>query len=201
MQGIARQNGGMRYLLTLIDVFSMFALAVPVHSKDAKAITSAFDQVLMAAHPRHPRRLQTDKGKEFFNSDFLALMMRNGIQQLPVTAIKRRPWWNGLIAPSRPGYGYTSRTAALCAGWMSSRTWWKHTITRTTAPSAWRRPMSKRRTRTVYGCAYTETATLTLSHLFPKEPWCGSAGKRQYLTRATCQTGPRSTFSESRRAT
>ena len=32
MQGIARQNGGMRYLLTVIDVFSKFALAVPVHS-------------------------------------------------------------------------------------------------------------------------------------------------------------------------
>ena len=79
MQGIARQNGGMRYLLTVIDVFSKFAWAVPVHSKDGKAITSAFDQVLMAAHPRHPRTLQTDKGKKFFNSDFLALMKRNGI--------------------------------------------------------------------------------------------------------------------------
>ena len=69
----------MRYLLTVIDVFSKIALAVSVHSKDAKAIISAFDQVLMAAHRRHPRRLQTDKGKEFFNSDFLALMKRNGI--------------------------------------------------------------------------------------------------------------------------
>ena len=62
MQGIARQNGGMRYLLIIIDVFSKFAWAVPVHSKDAKAITAAFNQVLKAAHPRHPRRLQTDKG-------------------------------------------------------------------------------------------------------------------------------------------
>ena len=79
MQGIARQNDEMRYLLTVIDVFSKFAWAVPVHSTDAKAITSAFDQVLMAAHPRHPWSLQTDKGKEFFNSNFLALMKRNGI--------------------------------------------------------------------------------------------------------------------------
>ena len=80
MQGIARQNGGMRYLHTVIDVFSEFAWAVSVHSKDAKTITSAFDQVLMAAHPRHPRRLQTEKRKEFFNSDLVALMKRNGIQ-------------------------------------------------------------------------------------------------------------------------
>ena len=80
MQGIARQNGGMRYLLTVIDVYSKFALAVPVHSKDAKAITAAFDQVLQAAHPRRQRRLHTDKGKKFFNSDFQALMKRNNNQ-------------------------------------------------------------------------------------------------------------------------
>ena len=79
MQGIAMQNNGMRYLLTVIDVFSKFAWAIPVHYKDAKAITTAFGQVLRTANPRHPQRLQTDKGKEFFNSDFQALMKRHGI--------------------------------------------------------------------------------------------------------------------------
>ena len=80
MQVIATQNGGMRYLLTVIDVFSKFAWAIPVHSKDATTITAAFEQVLTTANPRHPRRLQTDKGKEFFNSNFQALMNRHGIQ-------------------------------------------------------------------------------------------------------------------------
>ena len=47
MQGIARQNGGIMYLLTVIDVFSKFAWAVPVHSNKAKAITEAFDQSTM----------------------------------------------------------------------------------------------------------------------------------------------------------
>ena len=82
MQGIAKQNGGMRYLLTVIDVFFKFAWAIPVHSKDAKAITTAFGQVLTTANPRHPQRLQTDKGKKFFNSDFQALMKRHGIQHV-----------------------------------------------------------------------------------------------------------------------
>ena len=80
MQGIARQKGGMRYILTVIDVFFKYAWEFPVHSKDAKAITAAFKQVLTAANPRHPRRLQTDKGKEFFNSDFQTLVKRHGIQ-------------------------------------------------------------------------------------------------------------------------
>ena len=80
MQGIAKQNDGMRYLLTVIDVFSKFAWAIPVHSKDAKAITTAFGQELTTANPRHPQRLHTDKGKEFFNSDCQTLMKRHGIQ-------------------------------------------------------------------------------------------------------------------------
>ena len=79
MQGIARQNGGMRYLLTVIDAFPKFAWAVPVHSKHAKTITTVFNQVLTAAHPRHQMRLQTAKNKEFFNPEFAALMKRHGI--------------------------------------------------------------------------------------------------------------------------
>ena len=51
-----------------------------MHSKDAKAITAAFEQVLTTANPRHPRRLQTDMGNEFFNSNFQAHMKRHGIQ-------------------------------------------------------------------------------------------------------------------------
>ena len=81
MQGIARQNGGMRYLLTVIDVFSKFAWAMPVHSKDAKAITAAFGQVLTTANPRHPKRLQTGKGKEFFNLNVQTLMKRHDIEK------------------------------------------------------------------------------------------------------------------------
>ena len=51
MQGIARQNSGMRYLLTVIDVFSKFVWAVPVQSEDAKAITDTFNQVLITEKP------------------------------------------------------------------------------------------------------------------------------------------------------
>ena len=64
MQGIARQHGGMRYLLTVIGVFSKFVWAVHVHFIDAKAITEVFDQVLNTAKPRQPRRLHTDKGNK-----------------------------------------------------------------------------------------------------------------------------------------
>jgi transposase InsO family protein len=80
MQALARQNGGMRYLLTVIDVFSKYAWVAPVKSKDATSVTAAFRQVLNEAAPRIPRRLQTDKGKEFFNSSFSALLRREEIE-------------------------------------------------------------------------------------------------------------------------
>jgi len=80
MQGIARQNQGMRYLLTVIDVFSKFAWVAPVKSKDGKSVSEAFAKILFDAAPRKPRRLQTDKGKEFFNSSFEGLMNLNDIQ-------------------------------------------------------------------------------------------------------------------------
>ena len=122
MQGIARQNGGMRYLLTFIDVFSKFALAMPVHSKDAQAITAAFAQVLTVANPRHPQRLQPDKCKEFFNSNFWLKLSATVFSTLPVKACKKRLWWSGLTGQSRPEYVHTYRTAVPCAGWMLSKT-------------------------------------------------------------------------------
>ena len=70
MQGIDGQNGGVRYLFIVIDVFSKFARAVPVYSKYAKSITANFVQVLITANPRQSTRLQTDKVKQFFNSKF-----------------------------------------------------------------------------------------------------------------------------------
>ena len=80
MQAIARQNKGARYLLTVIDVFSKFAWVAPVKSKDAATVTKAFQQILASVASRHPRQLQTDKGKEFFNSKFASVIKRHNIQ-------------------------------------------------------------------------------------------------------------------------
>ena len=80
MQAITRQNMGARYLLTVIDVFSKYAWVALVKSNNAAAVTEAFRQILSAAALRHPNRLQTDKGKEFVNASFAALIKRHNIQ-------------------------------------------------------------------------------------------------------------------------
>ena len=194
MQGIARQNGGMRYLLTVIDLFSKFAWAVLVHSTDAKAITVAFDEVLTAAHPRHLRRLQTDKGKEFFNSEFAGLMKRHGIEHVASeseqkAAVVER--FNRTIKHRIFTYLSDRGTVRWVDVIQHLMVSYNHSRHRSIGMA----PVDvRRRTKTASGCSYTGTVTLTLSHLFPMEQWCGSARKRPSLTRDTCPTGPRSTL-------
>ena len=51
--------------------------ACPIERRGA--VADALKQVYQQAKPRKPKRLQTDKGKEFFNSTFAALLRRHGI--------------------------------------------------------------------------------------------------------------------------
>lgn len=68
LSDIARANDGMRYLLTVIDCFSKYAWVIPVKRKDAATTLGAFHKLFAQSAPRKPKRLQTDKGKEFLNS-------------------------------------------------------------------------------------------------------------------------------------
>ena len=72
MQPYARENRGIKYLLTVIDELSEFAWAVPVKRKTAQDVTAAINSVLQQG--RVPSNLQKDKGKEFYNASFQNLM-------------------------------------------------------------------------------------------------------------------------------
>ena len=73
MQALSRENKGVRYLLTVVDVFSKYAWVVPIKDKSANAVTAAFRR-LFASTSRRPRRLQTDAGKEFINRELRQLL-------------------------------------------------------------------------------------------------------------------------------
>ena len=79
MQPLKKWNRGMRYLLTVVDVLSKYAWVEPLKSKTGVAVAAAFDRILKRARGRHPVRLQTDAGKEFYNRTFQALMTRRKI--------------------------------------------------------------------------------------------------------------------------
>lgn len=70
-------NKGYKYLLTVIDTFSKYAWAEATKSKKACDVSKAFQKILSMG--RIPKNLQTDDGKEFFNSDFKKLMEKYSI--------------------------------------------------------------------------------------------------------------------------
>jgi len=47
VQALAKHNDGHRYLLTVIDDFTKYLHIVPLKSKTAKAVSEAFETVLM----------------------------------------------------------------------------------------------------------------------------------------------------------
>ena len=59
-------NSGFTYVLTVIDCFSRFALALPIKRKNGVEVAAAFrkDFDLMG----NPRKFHTDQGKEFYKS-------------------------------------------------------------------------------------------------------------------------------------
>ena len=67
MREFALENKGYNYLLTVIDCFSKYAWAHPIKSKSSQNIIDAFTRIFSE---RCPKKLQTDKGKEFINKHF-----------------------------------------------------------------------------------------------------------------------------------
>jgi hypothetical protein len=85
MNDIAEFNDGVRYMLTCIDIFSKFAWVAPVARKDGKTVTAAFRGILSKTM-RRPRRVESDKGKEFYNHSFQKLMKDIGIEHFSTTS-------------------------------------------------------------------------------------------------------------------
>ncbi len=69
----ARLNRGMRYILTVINCFSKFAYAVPLKSKTGQAVAAALKPIFIKNKIKH---LQTDRGKEFYNSHVKQLVTK-----------------------------------------------------------------------------------------------------------------------------
>ena len=63
---LKRDNHYFTFLLTIIDIFSRFALAIPIKSKKGPHVAAALEKAFKVMKP--PRKLQTDMGKEFYNS-------------------------------------------------------------------------------------------------------------------------------------
>ena len=74
---IARDNAGVKFLLTIIDCFSRFALAIPIKSKSGVHVAEALKKAWNTMGV--PKKLQTDQGREFYNKDVQELLFRNKV--------------------------------------------------------------------------------------------------------------------------
>ena len=64
MQAFSKDNNGIKYLLTVIDIFSKFVWIIPLKRKTGQEVAHAFSKIL---RERKPRKVWVDKGKEFYN--------------------------------------------------------------------------------------------------------------------------------------
>ena len=73
MQAFSSFNKRFKYILTVIDVFSKHAWAVPIKDKSAASITKAFEKIISN---RIPKKLWVDEGKEFYNTPFKNFLIK-----------------------------------------------------------------------------------------------------------------------------
>ena len=78
MQKLSRWNKGNKYLLTVIDVLSKYAWAVPIKSKRSQDMIRGLESIYQQASPRRPLRVQTDQGKELYNRGVQAWFKKQG---------------------------------------------------------------------------------------------------------------------------
>ena len=78
MQKLSRWNKGNKYLLTVIDVLSKYAWAVPIKSKSIKDMIRGLEGIRRQASPGRPLRVQTNQGKEFYNAAVQAWFKKHG---------------------------------------------------------------------------------------------------------------------------
>ena len=65
MQAFSKFNRGVRYLLTVIDVYSKYGYLLPLRDKTGKSVADAFKKIFKKSK-RKPEKLWTDKGREFY---------------------------------------------------------------------------------------------------------------------------------------
>jgi hypothetical protein len=73
------RDGDFSYILTIIDVASKYAWAIPLKNKKALTVLKAFKDVVNESH-RKPDCIWCDSGSEFWNKDFSKYLGENGIE-------------------------------------------------------------------------------------------------------------------------
>ena len=76
---LSKYNNNYKFILTVIDIFTKYAWAVPLKNKSVLSITNGFKIVLTespqgGSESRKPEKLWVDRGSEFYNKTFKSLL-------------------------------------------------------------------------------------------------------------------------------
>ena len=78
IQKYSKWNKGIKYLLTVIDVFSKYGSIVTLKDKKTESVSLAFDHIFKKSK-RKPEKLWTDKGSEFISKHFKEFLKTHNI--------------------------------------------------------------------------------------------------------------------------
>ena len=78
MQAFAKYNKRFKFMLTVIDLFSRYAWAVPLKDKTGASVRDAFQRIVRTSK-RKPGKLWVDEGKEFYNNAMKKWLSDNDI--------------------------------------------------------------------------------------------------------------------------
>src|SRR5215831_8545315 len=88
MRPYARHNNGHKYILTVIDVLSKYAWARALKSKNGGEMAAALSDIFRN-DKRHPKNLQTDQGKEFYNAIVQQVMKKYDINHYSMYSVMK----------------------------------------------------------------------------------------------------------------
>ena len=106
MQAFSKFNRGIKYLLTVIDIFSKYGWLIPLKDKTGKSVSGALKKIFME---RQPEKIWVDKGKEFYNKDVLGLVELYSTENEEKSSVVER--WNRTMKEKMWKYFSTNSTS------------------------------------------------------------------------------------------
>lgn len=76
------KSNGFKYILTIIDHFTRYPIAIPIPSKKAHIVAQALKTHLFCQFPYWPRKIVSDKGGEFVNKALKYVYDHLGVKQI-----------------------------------------------------------------------------------------------------------------------
>lgn len=92
MSNYSDENDGFKYMLNVIDSFSKYAWSEPLKKKDGLTVAKAFERIVARARKvghKSPNLLHCDKGLEFRNKDFRAVLNKHGIKMYHTESMEK----------------------------------------------------------------------------------------------------------------